>query len=83
MSDTFPALVDDLLVRGGITVFRLLPEDMWNIVATGDGFGLDFDDAYQYVTAERYGLTLVSLDGHFDQIERGRRTPMDIPGKTH
>ncbi len=83
MSDTFLELVDDLIVRGGITVLRLLPEDMRNIVASGDRFGLDFDDAYQYVTAERYGLTLVSLDGHFDRTERGRRTPADILGKAH
>ena len=38
-------------------------------------FGLGFDDAYQYVAAERCGLTIVSFDRDFDRTERGRKTP--------
>jgi len=41
-------------------------------------FGLDFDDAYQYAVAARYGLTIVSFDSDFDRTERGRRTPGDL-----
>ncbi|MCX7855996.1 MAG: hypothetical protein N2556_08525 [Anaerolineae bacterium] len=41
-------------------------------------FGLDFDDAYQYVAAEKYGLTLVSLDADFDRTPLGRRTPGQV-----
>ena len=37
-------------------------------------FSLDFDDAYQYVAAEKYGLTIVSFDNDFDRTERGRET---------
>ena len=36
---------------------------------------LDFDDAVQYVAAERDDLTLVSLDADFDRTPRGRKTP--------
>lgn len=43
-------------------------------------FNLDFDDAYQYVAAEKYDLTLVSFDSDFDQTERGRRTPAEVLG---
>ncbi|MBM4250328.1 MAG: type II toxin-antitoxin system VapC family toxin [Euryarchaeota archaeon] len=78
MAETFLDMVDDLIIRGRITVIRLLPEDMRNLIAACDRYGLDFDDAYQYVMAERYGLTLVSLDAHFDKTERGRRTPGDL-----
>lgn len=35
-------------------------------------------DAYQYTAAEKYGLTLVSLDGDFDRTERGRKTPAEV-----
>jgi predicted nucleic acid-binding protein len=41
-------------------------------------FRLDFDDAYQYVAAEKYGLTLVSFDADFDQTKLGRKTPDDV-----
>jgi predicted nucleic acid-binding protein len=38
-------------------------------------FGLDFDDAYQYVAAERFGTVLVSFDSDFDRTKRGRKSP--------
>jgi predicted nucleic acid-binding protein len=43
-------------------------------------FGLDFDDAYQYLAAVKYNLTLVSFDSDFDRTERGRRTPAEVAG---
>ncbi len=48
------------------------------IVQATHQFGLDFDDAYQYVVAEKYGLTLVSFDADFDRTPRGRRTPGEM-----
>jgi len=45
------------------------------------GFGLDFDDAYQYTATEKYGLTIVSFDSDFDRTERGRRTPGEMLGR--
>jgi len=44
-------------------------------------FGFDFDDAYQYVAAEKHNLILVSFDADFDRTKRGRRTPADILGE--
>ena len=41
---------------------------------------LDFDDAYQYAVAERYGLTIISFDSDFDRTERGRKPPGDLLG---
>jgi len=41
-------------------------------------FKLDFDDAYQYVAAEKYGLTLVSFDADFDRTRLGRKTPEEV-----
>jgi len=39
---------------------------------------LDFDDAYQYVAAEKNGLVLVSFDGDLDKTPNGRKTPAQI-----
>ena len=38
--------------------------------------GLDFDDAYQYVAAERFDLEIVSFDD-FDRTSIGRLPPED------
>lgn len=34
-------------------------------------FNLDFDDAYQYVAAQKTNLSLISFDTDFDHTERG------------
>jgi len=70
--------VQDLLVTGGMGLARLEIEDMGDIVQAAQKFRLDFDDAYQYVAAEKYNLTIVSFDRDFDRTERGRTTPADI-----
>ena len=51
---------------------------MHRVVAVMDQFGLDFDDAYQYVAAERDSVGIISLDRHFDQTDRGRQTPAQV-----
>jgi uncharacterized protein len=42
-------------------------------------FGLDFDDAYQYVVAEKFDLVLVSFDMDFDRTDKKRMIPAGIP----
>jgi len=76
--DTFLRALDDLLVTGGIRLVRLGLEGMQDIVHAARLFNLDFDDAYQYATAEKYGLTIVSFDTDFDHTERGRKAPGEI-----
>lgn len=48
------------------------------LVAAVEQYGLDFDDAYQYVAAKRYDLTFISLDSDFDRTDLGRRSPDEI-----
>lgn len=36
------------------------------------------DDAYQYVTADKHNLVIVSFDADFDRTERGRKTPQAV-----
>ena len=78
MYDVFLRTVEDLLVTGGIRLVRLGLEDMQTIVQTSQRFNLDFDDAYQYVVAEKYNLTIVSFDADFDHTERGRKPPAEL-----
>jgi len=70
----FQLFLKDVLLTTGTTLLSLGVADMDSIVAAAQRFNLDFDDAYQYVAAEKYNLTLVSLDGDFDRTERGRQT---------
>jgi predicted nucleic acid-binding protein len=71
----FQLFLKDMLLEAGTTLLSLSVADMESIITTAQRFNLDFDDAYQYVTAERHNLTIVSFDGDFDRTERGRQTP--------
>ena len=80
MHDVFLRAVNDLLVEGGMRLVRLGARTMPDISEASRKYGLDFDDAYQYVAAEKRDLTIVSLDADFDRTERGRRTPAQVAG---
>jgi len=74
----FVSIVEDLIENASINLLRLLPDDMRQLADHAEHFNLDFDDAYQYTAAERYGLTIVSFDSDFDRTTRGRREPAEI-----
>jgi len=71
--------VQDVFVEGTVTLVSLKPEETQDVVDAIDRYQLDFDDAYQYLAAERNGLTLVSFDGDLDKTPNGRKTPAEIP----
>ena len=77
-TDAFLQFARDAFIDGDVSIARLGPEDMTGVVDTMRRFSLHFDDAYQYVVAERYGLTIISFDGDFDRTARGRKTPKDL-----
>ncbi len=70
--------VRDVFEHGAVALIHLGAEDIYRVVEKMSQFGLDFDDAYQYVAAEKYGLMLVSFDADFDRTPLGRRTPAQI-----
>lgn len=74
----FLVFVQDVLIDGGVALISLPATGMAQVVATMDRFGLDFDDAYQYVVAEREHADIVSFDAHFDQTDLGRLTPAQV-----
>ena len=67
-----------MIIRSGTILASLSEEDMGSVINAAQRFTLDFDDAYQYVIAEKYDLTLVSFDSDFDRTERGRKTPEEF-----
>jgi predicted nucleic acid-binding protein len=74
----FLKFVADVFIEGGVAQVQLDVADMDRLVSVMQSFGLDFDDAYQYVVAEKMGATIVSLDADFDRSERGRVRPEEV-----
>jgi hypothetical protein len=61
-----------------MTVISVFTDGMRAIIEAAQKFNLDFDDAYQYVAAEKNDLSIVSFDSDFDRTERERKTPAEI-----
>jgi len=76
--DVFQQFMKDIFIDAGMLLISLSVEDMKRVVYMSQKFKLDFDDAYQYVVAEKYGLIIVSFDSDFDRTEIGRKTPEEI-----
>jgi len=74
----FSDFIHDLFGDGGIAIISLGTEDIERLEHVSTIFNLDFDDAYQYVIAEKFGLVLVSFDTDFDRTDRKRIIPADI-----
>lgn len=79
-ADALLRFVRDAFTEGAVVLLHLEPEDTQQLVSAMDQFKLDFDDAYQYVAAEKHRLTLVSYDADFDRTERKRKEPGEVPG---
>ncbi len=52
--------------------------DLVEMIHDKDCDGLDFDDTYQYFSAKKYNLTIISFDKDFDKTVIGRKTPEQI-----
>jgi uncharacterized protein len=76
--EVFVRAIEDLVLSGAITLARLSLEDMPKVAEAARTFSLDFDDAYQYVTAEKYNFGLLSFDRDFDRTSRGRKTLEEV-----
>jgi uncharacterized protein len=61
-----------------VALAGLEPQDMTRLTEVMGEFKLDFDDAYQYVAAEKHDLSLVSFDADFDRTSRGKTTPAEL-----
>ena len=76
--EVFRQFLIDMFLEAGVAIIALSAWEMDGVIQVAKRFSLDFDDAYQYAVAERYGLTIISFDSDFDRTEKGRRTPKDL-----
>lgn len=76
--DAFEDFLSDTIEDSGVMRIRLDTPDLRELLAARKQFRLDFDDAYQYVAAVKYGYTLVSFDSDFDGTLRGKKTPAEV-----
>ena len=70
--------IQDAFVEGNVGLLSLPPMVMPIVLSIMNKQNLDYDDAYQYTTAEQYRLILVSFETDFDNTARGRKTPQEI-----
>ncbi|MCK4576653.1 type II toxin-antitoxin system VapC family toxin [candidate division WOR-3 bacterium] len=71
----FRQFLTDMISNAGVKMTNLLAKDMETIINAAQRFNLDFDDAYQFVVAEKYDLKIISFDSDFDRTEKGRIKP--------
>ena len=74
---SFTSFMEDIII-GGIHILSLSLEDLKTLEHSVQKFNLDFDDAYQYVVADKYNLQLISFDQDFDQTDMERKEPIDV-----
>ncbi len=77
-AEVLVSFVEDLFINGAVCLVTVPPTLMDKVASAMKGFGLDFDDAYQYVAAEQTDARIVSYDKDFDRTDRKRLLPADI-----
>ena len=70
--------VKDLFDNGQIQQISLQPYDFADIISNIQKFKLDFDDAYQLTTSQKYGMTIVTFDKDFNTEGINKTTPEEI-----
>ena len=75
--ELFTSFVEDMIING-MEILSSTPEDLMKLDRTVQQYNLDFDDAYQYMLAEKHQLQLISFDKDFDSTKIGRKEPSEI-----
>ena len=75
---TYNEFLSDMINNSSFELASLSPEDLTKLSKNVKEYNLDFDDAYQYVAAEKYELQIISFDSDFDNTRIGRKTPGEI-----
>jgi predicted nucleic acid-binding protein len=70
--ELFTSFVEDMIING-MEILSSPPEDLMKLDSTAQQYNLDFDDAYQYMLAEKHQLQLISFDKDFDSTKIGRK----------
>ena len=76
--ETLQRFTQDMFIDNTVTLVTLEASDIARLIEIMEQFQLDFDDAYQYVAAEKYDAQIISFDSDFDKTERGRKMPLEV-----
>jgi len=76
--EAFLRFVEDVFIDGAVTLVSVQLTEMQRLVDTIRKFNLEFDDAYQYVAAEKSNASIVSFDNDFDRTDRGKMSPKEV-----
>jgi len=76
-SELYNSFIEDLILDG-IGILTLRNSELLQISEIVVRYNLDFDDAYQYVSAKKYDLQFLSFDKDFDKTDIKRKEPIDI-----
>jgi len=77
-ADTLDQFLTDIASEPAVAVLSVETLELRRAAHLHARFGLDFDDAYQYLATQIYGCTLVTYDADFDRTDLPRTTPADI-----
>jgi len=69
------SFIADTILSGSVSVLGVPPDDLTQVIAAAQQYGLDFDDAYQYSLAVQHELSIISFDSDYDRTPRGRQRP--------
>lgn len=75
-NELFDTFIQDLLLNG-MGLLTLKSSDLLVLNKIVKRYNLDFDDAYQYVSAKNYNLDLLSFDKDFDRTDIKRKEPLE------
>lgn len=76
-SELYYSFIEDLILNG-IEILNLRDSELLRLHDIAIQYNLDFDDAYQYVSAKKYDLQFISFDNDFDKTDINRKEPIDI-----
>ena len=76
--EDFEKFLQEIFNELGIQTLRLSRKSLNQVKLAAKEFKLDFDDAYQYVTAKTFDLTLVTFDKDFKRTDLSHHTPAEI-----
>ena len=73
----FEIIIDDIIANN-TEILSIDINSLKDLIPISIKYNLDYDDAYQYLIAEKYDLKIVSFDKDFDRTEKGRIEPKMI-----
>ena len=73
--ERYKEFLRDMIEETATVILRLSPAQLKEVIDAAETYGLDFDDAYQYMAAQTHGYRLVSFDRDFTRTPEGAEHP--------